>query len=180
MSLSSGERRQRLGDRRLVMLGAPLGGDAAARARQPRLGDLDGLGEHAVLDARQHGLDQPDLDRPERLDGKGLAAGAQPRRPASTSAAFTANGMIFTVATIWPASTAAYSATVAMVIAGSTRLIASISARSTVKTPAVTACRLTRPVAAGLISTPSIVERRGRCASRLRSRRDRPRRGSRR
>ena len=64
----------------------------------------------------------------------------------------TANGMIFTVATIWPLSTAACWATVATVIAGSTALMASISALSTVNTPADTACRFTRPVAAAFAS----------------------------
>ncbi len=71
------------------------------------------------------------------------------------SALGTANGMILTVATICFASTTAWGARVAMVMASSMVLIASTRARSMMARPRVAANRLARPVKALAVSAPA-------------------------
>ena len=67
----------------------------------------------------------------------------------------TANGMIFTVPIISPATTGLKAGSVAKVTASSIRLSASIASLSTTRTPALSANRLHRPVNARSIVTPS-------------------------
>ena len=66
--------------------------------------------------------------------------GARARAPAAaTTGPGSANGMIFTVATMRPASTGANSGSVATVSPGSRRFSASTPARSTTRSPALSA-----------------------------------------
>ena len=81
-------------------------------------------------------------------------------RQRSSSAAEIANGMILTVATIWPGSTTACSGRVASVTASSIRLNRSTRSRSTTSSPRAVACRLARPVKAGATSTAAARDQR--------------------
>ena len=93
--------------------------------------------------------------RPARSgrNGWSFSAGGPWRARASarsSRAPGTAKGMILTVATISRAATTAWLGSVPIVIASSTALMRSIFAVSTTSRPAVSALRLTRPVAARL------------------------------
>ena len=118
--------------------------DAGARRRETRRQHAQRLGDDAGLDPRQQGGDDADAQRPERRDANRAAAGRLERRVEGRPG--TAKGMIFTVATMSPASTARNGASVAAVIASSTAFTRAIAAASTTTRPALSAKRLTRPV----------------------------------
>ncbi len=71
------QRTDRLGHRFGPVWRALFADDAACRTLQPRLGNFHRLVEHAVLDARQHGLHEADPQRPIGMHGESIAAGTQ-------------------------------------------------------------------------------------------------------
>ncbi len=87
------------------------------------------------------------------------------RRRRRSRLAGTANGMIFTVATMSPRARGVYGATVATVIASSIALAAAIAAASSSTTPAGAACRFARPVCARSTVTPAPASAAARAAA---------------
>ncbi len=122
------------------------------------------LGDDARLEARQDGRDDADAARPVGREPQRW----QPQPPsvsiaASSTRPETAKGMIFTVPTISPSSTARKGGRVASVSRSSTALRRSTAPASTSRTPFPQAKMLARPVNARSILRPGPVTASARC-----------------
>ena len=143
------------GERRGLVRDPPLGDDRGAGGREPVRGDPQRLLDHLVGEAGQHRRDDADLADAIGRDAHQRRGVVRHRQRRSRAGAATANGMIFTVAIILPATTGAKAASVASVMSASTSLRRSTPAVSTTTMPALSANRLARPVKARSTRTPA-------------------------
>ena len=148
-------RRSPCASARLLVRHAALGDDRGAGRRQPLLGDLQRLLDHLGRKARQQRRDDADLADLVGRDADERLALRRRQRRLSRAASATANGMIFTVAIISPATTGLKAGSVANVIASSMRLSRSIGVLVDHQHAGALGEQIARPVKARSTCTPS-------------------------